>query len=229
MRTSPNEGSQVLIYDEDKGVSILDVSSVSDDPTGTGFFEAAFFDIHPEDDAIGGEAVFGGAWSAYPDFESGYILVKTLEHGLFIYGNPDFKRGNSGTTELADFCPTIIVTHLLATSTCDVVFHEMGQYWIIDLDKRQTYGGWGIFFPMSERDADRSENGKAGTVVPHPTDSHCIARTTDRRQCNCLWPFDDAVVSVSNARDVICLFVFVCASVFPETHWRRDDLLLLVL
>jgi hypothetical protein len=23
---------------------------------------------------------------------------------------------------------------------------------------------------MSERDADRSENGKAGTVVPHPTE-----------------------------------------------------------
>ncbi|KAJ7913080.1 hypothetical protein B0H13DRAFT_2326713 [Mycena leptocephala] len=82
MRTSPNEGSQVLLYDEDKGVSIrereqqvayvcglrvVEVSSVSDDPTGTGFFEAAFFDVHPED-AIGGEAVFGGAWSAYSAF-----------------------------------------------------------------------------------------------------------------------------------------------------------------
>jgi hypothetical protein len=40
--------------------------------------------VHPEDDAIGGEASFGGVWSTYPYFESGYILVNTLERGLFV-------------------------------------------------------------------------------------------------------------------------------------------------
>jgi hypothetical protein len=40
--------------------------------------------VHPEDDAKGGEAVFGGVWSTYPYFESGYLLVNTLERGLFV-------------------------------------------------------------------------------------------------------------------------------------------------
>ncbi|KAJ7645088.1 hypothetical protein DFH06DRAFT_1271122 [Mycena polygramma] len=75
-----------LVYESNykSGLRIVDASSVAEDPTGAGFFEAAFFDVHPEDDAKGGEAVFGGAWSTYPYFESGYILVNTLERGLFV-------------------------------------------------------------------------------------------------------------------------------------------------
>ncbi|KAJ7124474.1 hypothetical protein C8R44DRAFT_783557 [Mycena epipterygia] len=66
-----------LVYESNykSGLRIVNVSSIADDLTGAGFFEAAFFDVHPEDDAIGGEASFGG---------SGYILVNTLERGLFV-------------------------------------------------------------------------------------------------------------------------------------------------
>ncbi|KAJ7712987.1 hypothetical protein B0H16DRAFT_1341838 [Mycena metata] len=75
-----------LIYESNykSGLRIVDAFSVAEDPTGSGFFETAFFDVHPEDDAKGGEAVFGGAWSAYPYFDSGNILVNTLERGLFV-------------------------------------------------------------------------------------------------------------------------------------------------
>ncbi|KAJ7124480.1 hypothetical protein C8R44DRAFT_619950 [Mycena epipterygia] len=75
-----------LVYESNykSGLRIVNVSSIADDPTGAGFFEAAFFDVYPEDDAIGGEATFGGVWSTYPYFESGYILVNTLERGLFV-------------------------------------------------------------------------------------------------------------------------------------------------
>ncbi|KAJ7196049.1 hypothetical protein GGX14DRAFT_473997 [Mycena pura] len=66
------------------GLRIVDVSSIAADPTGASFVEAAFFDGHPEDDAQGGEAVFGGAWSVYPYFASGHVLVNTLERGLFV-------------------------------------------------------------------------------------------------------------------------------------------------
>lgn len=82
----------------------MNVSSIAEDPTGAGFYESAFFDgtrfifslppqlsifyfispVHPEDDDINGIAEFGGAWSVYPYFESGYILVNTLERGLFV-------------------------------------------------------------------------------------------------------------------------------------------------
>ncbi|KAJ7062259.1 hypothetical protein C8F01DRAFT_1137028, partial [Mycena amicta] len=75
-----------LIYESNykSGLRVVDASMVAQDPTGESFFETAFFDVHPEDDAIGGEAAFGGAWSSYPYFESGYILVNTLERGLFV-------------------------------------------------------------------------------------------------------------------------------------------------
>ncbi|KAJ7842973.1 hypothetical protein B0H14DRAFT_2359273 [Mycena olivaceomarginata] len=74
----------VYLSNYKSGLRIVDVSSVAKDPTGADFFEAAFFDVHPEDDAKGGEAVFGGVWSTYPYFESGYLLVNTLERGLFV-------------------------------------------------------------------------------------------------------------------------------------------------
>ncbi|KAJ7068994.1 hypothetical protein B0H15DRAFT_793898 [Mycena belliarum] len=66
------------------GLRIVNVSSIAKDPTGGGFYEAAFFDVHPEDDDVNGIAEFGGAWSVYPYFESGYLLVNTLERGLFV-------------------------------------------------------------------------------------------------------------------------------------------------
>lgn len=39
---------------------------------------------HPDDDEIGGDADFGGLWSAYPYFASQYILLNTVERGLFV-------------------------------------------------------------------------------------------------------------------------------------------------
>ncbi|KAJ7162888.1 hypothetical protein C8R46DRAFT_1101767 [Mycena filopes] len=75
-----------LIYESNykSGLRVVDATSVAEDPTGAGFFETAFFDVHPEDDAKGGEAVFGGVWSTYPYFASGNILLNTLERGLFV-------------------------------------------------------------------------------------------------------------------------------------------------
>ncbi|OBT63250.1 hypothetical protein VE03_07784 [Pseudogymnoascus sp. 23342-1-I1] len=65
------------------GLRIVDVSSVTEDPTGKGFKEVGFFDCHPEDDAVGGEVEFFGSWSVYPYFKSGYILLNSIERGLY--------------------------------------------------------------------------------------------------------------------------------------------------
>ncbi|KAM3517799.1 hypothetical protein NHJ13051_008679 [Beauveria bassiana] len=65
------------------GLRIVDVSSVTQDPTGAGFKEAGFFDVRPEDDSVGGQATFNGAWSVYPYLKSGYILVNSIERGVF--------------------------------------------------------------------------------------------------------------------------------------------------
>ncbi|PGG95475.1 hypothetical protein GX51_08233 [Blastomyces parvus] len=65
------------------GLRIVDVSSVTKDPTGNGFKEVGHFDCHPEDDAIGGTVEFFGSWSVYPYFKSGIIVLNTIERGLF--------------------------------------------------------------------------------------------------------------------------------------------------
>lgn len=65
------------------GLRIVDVSSVNDDPTGAGFSQAGFFDCHPEDDAQGGVVEFLGSWSVYPYFRSGYLLLNSIERGVY--------------------------------------------------------------------------------------------------------------------------------------------------
>ncbi|KAG5795854.1 hypothetical protein H9Q69_005072 [Fusarium xylarioides] len=65
------------------GLRMVNVSSIAQDDTGALFEEIGFFDVHPEDDAVGGEAQFYGAWSVYPYFQSGNILVSSIERGLF--------------------------------------------------------------------------------------------------------------------------------------------------
>ncbi len=58
------------------GLRILDLSDIAE---GT-LSEAAFFDTVPEDD----RQVFEGAWSNYPFFESGIVVVSDVFGGLFI-------------------------------------------------------------------------------------------------------------------------------------------------
>lgn len=43
-------------------------------------YEIAYFDTYPEDD----DASFNGAWSTYPYFPSGSVLISDIERGLFI-------------------------------------------------------------------------------------------------------------------------------------------------
>jgi choice-of-anchor B domain-containing protein len=65
------------------GLRIIDVRSLSTDPTGKGIKEVGFFDCYPEDDSVGGIAEFTGTWSVYPYFKSGYVLLNSIERGVF--------------------------------------------------------------------------------------------------------------------------------------------------
>jgi choice-of-anchor B domain-containing protein len=68
------------------GLSVIDISSVTKDPSGGSLCEAGFFDIHPEDDELegGGTVAFVGSWSHYANFRSGFIFVHTIERGSFV-------------------------------------------------------------------------------------------------------------------------------------------------
>ncbi|KAF5026449.1 hypothetical protein F66182_1436 [Fusarium sp. NRRL 66182] len=68
------------------GLRVLDGRSIPSDPTGKGVYEAAWFDIYPEDDHLpgGGTVAFVGTWSSYAFFKSGYIFINTIERGAFV-------------------------------------------------------------------------------------------------------------------------------------------------
>lgn len=57
------------------GLRIFDTRQSATSPT-----EAGFFDTFPGNDAIG----FNGAWSVYPFFPSGTVIVSDIEGGLFV-------------------------------------------------------------------------------------------------------------------------------------------------
>ena len=58
------------------GLRVLDISRVA-----SGILEeVGFFDVYPADD----EAEFNGAWSSYPYFDSGTVVVSGIEQGLFV-------------------------------------------------------------------------------------------------------------------------------------------------
>ncbi|KAL8376846.1 hypothetical protein RB595_007803 [Gaeumannomyces hyphopodioides] len=68
------------------GLNVLDVRSITSDPSGAGICGAGFFDVHPDDDENegGGTVAFLGSWSSYAYFKSGFIFVHTIERGSFV-------------------------------------------------------------------------------------------------------------------------------------------------
>ncbi len=71
-----------LVYEANyrSGLRILDAALI---PDGT-LAEVAFFDTYPPSDS----ASYNGAWSVYPFFDSGNIIVSDIEKGLFVLRYP---------------------------------------------------------------------------------------------------------------------------------------------
>ncbi len=61
------------------GLRILDISNILNP------VEVAFFDTYPADDNVS----FNGAWSNYPFFESGVVVVSSINEGLFVLNPVD--------------------------------------------------------------------------------------------------------------------------------------------
>lgn len=75
------------------GLSVLDISGIPEDPTGGNVEEVAWFDVYPEDDAEpkGGVIDWVGTWSHWGGFPSGYIMVNTIERGVFVVKMKGFE------------------------------------------------------------------------------------------------------------------------------------------
>ncbi len=69
-------GNYVFQANYRAGLRILDISDVGN----ANLFEEAYFDIYPASNS----ANFNGAWSTYPYFDSGVVIISGIEQGLFI-------------------------------------------------------------------------------------------------------------------------------------------------
>ncbi|KNG45109.1 hypothetical protein DDE82_003134 [Stemphylium lycopersici] len=80
------------------GLRILDVSSIPKFPDASKVKEIAYFDVYPPDDFKpgGGDALWdGGTWSAYT-FDSGYVVINTIDRGVFVVKQADVKGLRKG-------------------------------------------------------------------------------------------------------------------------------------
>lgn len=64
------------------GLRVVDVSRLSQDPTGRNMKELAYFDCWPGDDDEP-EVAYYGAWSSYIWFDSGVVILNCIETGMF--------------------------------------------------------------------------------------------------------------------------------------------------
>ena len=73
-------GNKYYLANYTAGLRVLDITNISDsmDPIQ----EIGFFDTRPENNATS----FNGAWSVYPYFPSGNIVINDIERGLFVVG-----------------------------------------------------------------------------------------------------------------------------------------------
>ena len=76
------------------GLRIIDITNVANPST---MQEVAYFDVDPNSNARG----FAGAWHLYPYFNSGNVLIFSIERGLFVV-KPNLSGPPPGTTVYSD-------------------------------------------------------------------------------------------------------------------------------
>lgn len=86
-----NVKNHAYMANYESGLRILDISRIAE----ADLKEVGYFDVRPEDN--NGVVEFNGAWSVYPFFDSGSIVVSSIERGLFVlkFNDPDKKGLNS--------------------------------------------------------------------------------------------------------------------------------------
>ena len=70
------KGNNYYLANYTRGLTVLDVTGAG----SNGVFETGYFDTHPENN----NTSFGGAWSVYPYFNSGNIIISDINLGLFV-------------------------------------------------------------------------------------------------------------------------------------------------
>ena len=74
------KGNEYFMANYRAGMRVLDISNIGSGDNATSMTETGYFDTYPGSDS----ASFNGAWSVYPYFASGNIIINDINRGLFI-------------------------------------------------------------------------------------------------------------------------------------------------
>jgi len=91
------KGNEFFLANYRAGLRVLDVTTLVSNNNANA--EIGYFDTFPASNS----ASFNGAWSIYPYFASGNIIISDIERGLFVVrksntlSNPEFELSNSFT------------------------------------------------------------------------------------------------------------------------------------
>jgi len=74
------KGNEFFMASYRAGIRVLDITNIGSGNNSTSMTEIGYFDTYPANNGTD----FNGAWSIYPYFESGNLIVNDIERGLFI-------------------------------------------------------------------------------------------------------------------------------------------------
>ncbi len=135
------KGNEYFMASYTAGMRVLDITNIS--ASSNSMTETGFFDTFPENDDTGS----GGAWSIYPYFSSGNIVINDINRGLFIVRDNriDQKNKFSISPNPTSKDPTIISTNQLIESI--TVFNILGK----KVFQKKNINQKNFVIPMSDK------------------------------------------------------------------------------
>jgi len=131
-------GNNYYLANYTAGLRVLDISNISS--TSNPMTEIGFFDTRPENN----NTSFNGAWSVYPYFPSGNIIINDIERGLFVIGKISNLSANSNSINSFTLFPNPASANITVKSYNDTpinsieVFNLLGQKIIEHQDLNQN-------------------------------------------------------------------------------------------
>ena len=99
------------------GLRILDISNIG--ATTNSMTEVGYFDTYPANDNVG----FSGAWSVYPYFQSGNIIIGDIDRGLFVINKNSTLSNYSIQSD--DFSYTISPNPIKKNSSVKIIGNNL--------------------------------------------------------------------------------------------------------
>lgn len=127
-------GDKFYLSNYTAGLRVIDISGI-DNQVMT---EVGFFDTYPQNDDVS----FNGAWSVYPFFQSGNIVISDINRGFFLVKDPNYMSTESFSKNEFTLFPNPVKDYLTIQSsenTIDsiLVLNTLGQE-ILYFDGRNT-------------------------------------------------------------------------------------------